>query len=135
MREPLFSTRITKLFNIEHPILCGGLMWLADANYTAAAVNAGGMGFLTAKTFPDPTQFKDELEKALSLTSGKPIGVNLYQSMRAEENEVLEGHLKIALDKGVRFFETAGLPPTTLLPKLKEAGSIVLHKVLSLIHI
>ena len=70
-------------------------MWLADANYTAAAVNAGGMGFLTAKTFPDPTQFKDELEKALSLTSGKPIGVNLYQSMRAEENEVLEGHLKI----------------------------------------
>ena len=77
MREPLFSTRITKLFNIEHPILCGGLMWLADANYTAAAVNAGGMGFLTAKTFPDPTQFKDELEKALSVTSGKPIGVNL----------------------------------------------------------
>ena len=46
-------------------------MWLADANYTAAAVNAGGMGFLTAKTFPDPIQFKDELEKALSLTSGQ----------------------------------------------------------------
>lgn len=134
MREPLFSTRITELFNIEHPILCGGLMWLADANYTAAAVNAGGMGFLTAKTFPDPIQFNDELEKALSLTSGKPIGVNLYQSMRAEENEVLEGHLKIALDKGVRFFETAGLPPTTLLPKLKEAGSIVLHKVSTVRH-
>ena len=92
------------------------------------------MGFLTAKTFPDPIQFKDELEKALSLTSGKQIGVNLYQSMRAEENEVLEGHLKIALDEGVRFFETAGLPPTTMLPKLKEAGSIVLHKVSTVRH-
>ena len=39
-------------------------MWLADANYTAAAVNAGGMGFLTAKTFPDPGHFRNELEKA-----------------------------------------------------------------------
>ena len=134
MREPLFSTRITELFNIKHPILCGGLMWLADADYTAAAVNAGGMGFLTAKTFPDPGHFRNELEKALSLTSGKPIGVNLYQSMRPEENEVLEGHLKIALDAGIRFFETAGLPPTSLLPELKEAGSKVLHKVSTVRH-
>jgi len=92
-------------------------MWLGNAEYAAAAVNAGGMGFLTAKTFPDPIEFKDELLKAWNLTSGQPFGVNLYQSMRPEENEVLNGHLKIALDAGIRHFETAGLPPTDFLPQ------------------
>ena len=109
-------------------------MWLGNAEYAAAAVNSGGMGFITAKTFPDPAEFKDELSKAWNLTSGQPFGVNLYQSMRPEENEVLNGHLKIALDSGVRHFETAGLPPTDFLPQLKEANSIVLHKVSTVRH-
>ena len=109
-------------------------MWLGNAEYAAAAVNSGGMGFITAKTFPDPAKFKDELSKAWDLTSGQPFGVNLYQSMRPEENEVLNGHLKIALDSGVRHFETAGLPPTDFLPQLKEANSIVLHKVSTVRH-
>ena len=134
MRNQYFCTKITELFNIKHPILCGGLMWLGNAEYAAAAINAGGMGFITAKTFPDPAEFKDELSKAWDLTSGQPFGVNLYQSMRPEENEVLNGHLKIALDAGVRHFETAGLPPTDFLPQLKEANSIVLHKVSTVRH-
>ena len=134
MRKQYFRTKITELFNIKHPILCGGLMWLGNAEYAAAAVNAGGMGFITAKTFPDPAEFKDELSKAWDLTSGQPFGVNLYQSMRPEENEVLNGHLKLALDSGVRHFETAGLPPTDFLPQLKEANSIVLHKVSTVRH-
>ena len=134
MRKQYFRTKITELFNIKHPILCGGLMWLGNAEYAAAAVNSGGMGFITAKTFPDPAEFKDELSKAWDLTSGQPFGVNLYQSMRPEENEVLNGHLKIALDSGVRHFETAGLPPTDFLPQLKEANSIVLHKVSTVRH-
>ena len=134
MRNQYFRTKITDLFKIKHPILCGGLMWLGNAEYAAAAVNSGGMGFITAKTFPDPAEFKDELSKAWDLTSGQPFGVNLYQSMRPEENEVLNGHLKIALDSGVRHFETAGLPPTDFLPQLKEANSIVLHKVSTVRH-
>ncbi len=134
MRNQYFRTKITELFKIKHPILCGGLMWLGNAEYAAAAVNSGGMGFITAKTFPDPAEFKDELSKAWDLTSGQPFGVNLYQSMRPEENEVLNGHLKIALDSGVRHFETAGLPPTDFLPQLKEANSIVLHKVSTVRH-
>jgi len=134
LREQRFRTRITELFGIRHPILCGGLMWLADAHYAAAAVNAGGMGFITAKTFPDPGRFREELAKATELTGGKPVGVNLYQAMRPEENVILDGHTDIALDAGVRHFETAGMPPTDFLPRLKEAGSVVLHKVSTVRH-
>ena len=31
MPEKQFSTRLTRLFNIRHPVLAGGLMWLSDA--------------------------------------------------------------------------------------------------------
>ena len=46
-----FSTPITELFEIDLPILCGGLMWLSDATYVAAVVNAGAMGFITPRSF------------------------------------------------------------------------------------
>lgn len=129
-----FTTRITELFGIRHPILCGGLMWLADARYVAAAVNAGGMGFITARTFPDPAAFRGELRKCRALTNGKPFGVNLYMTPRAEDNEMLAGHADILLEEGVRHIETAGLPPKDLLPRLKRAGCVVMHKVATVRH-
>ena len=129
-----FATRITRLFGIEHPILCGGLMWLADARYVAATVNAGAMGFITARTFPDPGAFRAELQACAALTGGRPFGVNLYMTPRAEENVMLAGHVDILLDEGVRHIETAGLPPKDLLPRLKEAGAIVMHKTATVRH-
>ncbi|MCR9176866.1 MAG: nitronate monooxygenase [Alphaproteobacteria bacterium] len=134
MRDALFQTRITELFGIRHPILAGGLMWLADANYVAAVVNAGGMGFITAKTFPDFKDFEAELDKAQRLTGGKPFGVNLYMSVRPEQNADLPAQLEIALDKGVRHFETAGLPPAHLVERIKDAGAVVMHKVATVKH-
>jgi len=129
-----FKTRITELFGIRHPILCGGLMWLADARYVAAVVNAGGMGFITAKTFPDPERFRAELQKARELTGGQPFGVNLYISSHEDDMRLLAGHVEILLAEGVRFVETAGAPPRQLLPRLKQAGATVMHKVASVRH-
>lgn len=129
-----FSTSLTGLFGIEHPVLAGGLMHLADATYVAAVVNAGCMGFITAKTFPDPKAFRDELQKARGLTAGKPFGVNFYLSARGNDAGLIAGHADIALAEGVRLFETSGLPPRELLPRLKEAGSKVMHKVATVRH-
>ncbi len=80
MTPARYKTRLTELFGIRHPILCGGLMHLADANYVAAVVNAGAMGFITAKTFPDPDAFRTELRRCRELTGGKPFGVSFYFS-------------------------------------------------------
>lgn len=131
---PLFRTPITELFGIRHPILSGGLMWLSDARFVAAAVNAGGMGFITARTFPDPSAFRDELQKCRALTGGKPFGVNLYLTPREADNRLIPGHTEIVLQEGVRHVETSGLPPKDLLPALKEAGAIVMHKVSTVRH-
>lgn len=132
-RRP-FKTRITELFGIDHPILCGGLMWLSDAHYVAASVNAGGMGFITARTFPDPEEFRAELRKCRALTAGKPFGVNLYLTPREADNAFIPGHVRILLEEGVRHVETSGLPPKTLLPQLREAGAIVMHKTSTVRH-
>lgn len=132
--QPLFKTRITDLFGIAHPILCGGLMWLSDAHYVAASVNAGCMGFITARTFPDPGAFRAELQKCRELTGGKPFGVNLYSTPREADNEILKGHLAILLAEGVRIVETSGMPPKPLLPALVEAGAKVIHKCSTVRH-
>ncbi|BBK41816.1 nitronate monooxygenase [Allostella vacuolata] len=131
---PLFETAITRLFGIRHPILCGGLMWLADGRYVAAAVNAGGMGFITARTFADFDAFRAELRLCAELTGGKPFGVNLFISGRAEENAVLDRYVDILLDEGVRLIETAGNTPEAYLPRLKQAGCTVIHKVSAVRH-
>ena len=129
-----FKTRITELFGIDHPILCGGLMWLSDAAYVAASVNAGGMGFITARTFPDPGRFRAELQACRALTNGRPFGVNLYLTPRPEDNAFLKGHLDILLQEGVRILETSGLPPKEFLPALREAGAKVMHKTSTVRH-
>jgi len=129
MRDPLFSTRITELFGIRHPLICGGLMWLADGSYVAAVVNAGGMGFITALSFAEPSAFRAEIRKCRDLTGGKPFGVNISISRRPGINERLRPHVDIAIEEGIRFVETSGASPEALLPRLKEAGMVVMHKV------
>lgn len=130
----LFRTRLTELFGIEHPILMGGLMWLADARYVAAAVNAGGMGFISARTFMEPERFRAELRACREATGGRPFGVNLYLSQRPPENAFVPRHIDIMLEEGVRLIETSGVPPKEFLPRLKAAGCIVMHKVAAVRH-
>jgi len=134
MRPQRFRTRTTELFGIRHPIVAGGLMWLADAAYVAAVVNAGGMGFITAKSFPEPGRFEAELDRARGLTGGKPFGVNLYLSVHQDHNRDLPAQLETALAKGVRHFETAGLPPVDFVERIKQAGGVVFHKVATVKH-
>lgn len=128
MRPQLFKTPVTEFFGISHPIICGGLMWLANADYVAAVVNAGAMGFITASTFPDPERFREELQRARELTGGKPFGVNFGVSPRPGMLEKFARHREIVCQEGVRFVETSGSPPSPILPQLKEAGIKVMHK-------
>ena len=134
MAAPVLRTRITELFGIAHPILGGGLMWLSDARYVAALVNAGCMGFMTPRSFDTDAHFADALVQCAELTQGRPFGVNLTLSSRPEANLGVQRWLQIALDHGVRFFETAGYAPTALIGTLREAGATVIHKAPSIRH-
>lgn len=134
MTPQIFKTRITDLFGIDHPLVCGGMMWLANADYVSAVARAGGIGFMTPRSFPTPEDFRLEIRKAQELSDGKPFGVNLYISARPEANELLELFLDISIEEGVRFVETAGYSPKAFLPRIKDAGITVTHKCTSLRH-
>jgi NAD(P)H-dependent flavin oxidoreductase YrpB (nitropropane dioxygenase family) len=129
MREQVFSTPITELFGIRHPILCGGMLHLSDARYVAAVVNAGGMAFIGAWNFRDPKDFLEQVRLCGELTEGKPFGVNISVSRRPGVNEMLKPHVDITINEGVRFVETSGSSPAHILGPLHDAGVKVIHKV------
>ncbi|MET4579149.1 NAD(P)H-dependent flavin oxidoreductase [Ottowia thiooxydans] len=123
-----WPTRLTELLGIRWPMLLGGMMWLSDARLVAAMVRAGGMGFLTARSSRTDGDFRQALHECRHLSGEQPFGVNLTLSRRGSGNDAMTTRLKIALQEGVRVFETAGLPPTELMPHFREAGAIVIHK-------
>ncbi|HCP45027.1 MAG TPA: nitronate monooxygenase [Deltaproteobacteria bacterium] len=129
-----FQTRITELFGIEHPLLCGGLMWLADARYVGAVVNAGAMGFITPRSFPDLDAFRAQLADCQEITCGRPFGVNLYISGQANQNDRVDAWIEASLGAGVRHFETAGFSPSRWLPRLQAEGAVVIHKCTTIRH-
>ena len=48
------KTRITELFEIEHPIIQGGMHFVGLAEMAAAVSNAGGLGIITGLTQGTP---------------------------------------------------------------------------------
>ena len=109
-------------------------MWLADADYVSAVARAGGIGFITPRSFATPDDFRAQLKKARKLSYGKPFGVNLYISARPEANELLQIFLEILVEENVRFVETAGFSPKAFMPQIKDAGITVIHKCTTLRH-
>jgi NAD(P)H-dependent flavin oxidoreductase YrpB (nitropropane dioxygenase family) len=125
-------TRITELFGVEHPIIQGGLMWIATAELTSAVANAGAMGFMTALTYETPEGLRDEIRKCRDLTD-KPFGVNLtfLPSLRQPD---YPAYLHVCAEEGIQFIETAGRNPEPYMPALKAAGMKVIHKCTSVRH-
>jgi NAD(P)H-dependent flavin oxidoreductase YrpB (nitropropane dioxygenase family) len=126
------QTRITRLFGIARPIVQGGLMWIARAELAAAVANAGGIGFMTALTFADPEDLRTEIRKCRQLTD-KPFGVNLtfLPTLRPPE---YPGYIRVCIEEGVRFIETAGRNPEPYMAQIKAAGIRVVHKCTSVRH-
>ena len=48
------KTRITELFNIQHPIIQGGMHYVGFAELASAVSNAGGLGIITGLTQKSP---------------------------------------------------------------------------------
>ena len=128
----MLKTRITEFFGVERPIVQGGLMWVATAELVAAVAEAGGMGFMTALTFPDPERLRAEIRKCRGMT-GKPFGVNLtfLPTLRPPDYPAL---IRICIEERIPFIETAGRNPEPYLPQIKSAGIKVIHKCTSVRH-
>jgi NADH:quinone reductase (non-electrogenic) len=125
-------TKITELFGVDHPIIQGGLMWIATAELTSAVANAGAMGFMTALTHESPEGLRREIRRCRDLTD-KPFGINFtfLPSLRQPD---YPGYLQVCAEEGIEFIETAGRNPEPYMPILKAAGMKVIHKCTSVRH-
>jgi NADH:quinone reductase (non-electrogenic) len=128
----MLKTRITEMFGVAYPIVQGGLMWIATAPLTAAVANAGGMGFMTALSFPDPDALGAEIRKCRQMTD-KPFGINLtfLPTLRAPDYPAC---IDVCIQEGIRFIETAGRNPEPYMDQIKSAGIQVIHKCTSVRH-
>lgn len=126
------KTRITELFNIERPIIQGGMHYVGYAELASAVSNAGGLGILTALTQPTPEDLAGEIARCHEMTD-KPFGVNLT-FLPAFSMPPYPEYIDAIISGGVKIVETAGRNPQEHLPRLKAAGIRVIHKCTSVRH-
>lgn len=119
------QNRISELFEIEFPIIQGGMIWTSGWRLASAVSNAGGLGVIGAGSmYPDV--LREHIQKCKKATS-KPFGVNipmLYPDIDKLMDIIIEENVKIV-------FTSAGNPKTWT-PFLKEKGITVVHVVSSL---
>lgn len=118
------QNRITKLFNIEYPIIQAGMIWASGWRLASAVSNAGGLGIIGAGSMY-PEVLREHIQKCRAATK-KPFGVNvpmLYPNIQEIMDIILEMDVKIV-------FTSAGNPKTWT-SHLKENGITVVHVVSS----
>ena len=126
------KTVITELFNIQHPIIQGGMHYVGFAELAAAVSNAGGLGTITGLTQKTPADLANEIARCKDMTD-KPFAVNLtfLPTVNAPD---YPGYVKAIIEGGVTVVETAGRNPQEVMPYLKDAGIKVIHKCTSVRH-
>jgi nitronate monooxygenase len=124
----MFKTRVSGMLGIEYPIIQGGMMWLATAELAASVSNAGGFGIIAALSCGSREGLRREIKRCKALTD-RPFGVNVSMLPDLTSTERTEEYIEAIIDEGVTAVETAGRTPEPYLPRLKEAGIKVIHKV------
>ncbi|KAK2467055.1 hypothetical protein APHAL10511_001313 [Amanita phalloides] len=138
--DPVFSTPLTKLFNISHPVMLAGMNVAAGPKLAATVTNAGGIGVIGGvRQSPKFLQGSiDELKSQLEDINA-PFGVDLLipqvgGSARKTNRDYTDGHLPELIDiiiksKAALFVCAVGVPPKWVVDKLHEAGILVMNMI------
>ena len=123
------KTRITELFNIQHPIIQGGMHYVGFAELASAVSNAGGLGIITGLTQKTPNDLAKEIARCHEMTDN-PFGVNLtfLPTVAAPD---YPGYIDAIIDGGIKIVETAGRNPQPYMEQLKKDDIKVIHKCTS----
>lgn len=116
------KTKLTKLLNIEYPILQGAMSWVSEANLASAVSNAGGAGIIAAGG-REASWIGEQIDKAKSLTD-KPFGVNVVL-MDYNKDEIID----IICEKKVAFVTLGAGNPVPYIEKFHKSGIKVIPVV------
>ncbi|MFF4935204.1 NAD(P)H-dependent flavin oxidoreductase [Streptomyces griseofuscus] len=128
----MIATTFTELFEVDHPIVCGGMTGVGTAELVSAVAKAGALGFLTALTQPTPEALAREIARCREMTD-RPFGVNLTVLPTLRPVPYAEYRAAI-IESGIRVVETAGSNPAEHVADFKAAGVKVIHKAVAVRH-
>ncbi|NOZ79273.1 MAG: nitronate monooxygenase [Acidobacteria bacterium] len=125
-------TRVTDMLKIDHPIVQGGMMWVAQPELVAAVSNGGGLGIMAALTFGDAKGLEKAIARTRQLTD-RPFGVNLtfLPTLIPKDYGSL---IDVIVGEGIPVVETAGQNPEPWLDRIKAGGALVIHKCTAIRH-
>lgn len=118
------TNKITELFNIQHPVVQGGMIWVSGWKLASAVSNAGGLGLIGSGSMY-PEVLREHIQKCKKATD-KPFGVNVPM-LYPQIQEIMD----IIVEEGVKIVFTSAGNPKTWTSFLKEKGITVVHVVSS----
>ncbi len=119
------SNRITKLFNIDIPLIQAGMIWCSGWELASAVSNSGGLGIIGAGSmYPDI--LREQIIKCKHATNN-PFAINLpllYPN--------IEEHIASIIEYKVPIVFTSAGSPKKFTPLFKKHGIKVVHVVSNL---
>ena len=118
------QNRVTKLFNIDYPIVQAGMVWASGWRLASAVSNAGALGIIGSGSMY-PEVLREHIQKYKAACS-KPFAVNvplLYPD--------IDKHIQVILEEKVPIVFTSAGNPKTWTSILKQNGITVVHVVSS----
>ena len=117
----MFDTSLTRILDIEVPIVQAPIANLTCPELVAGVSNAGALGMLSV-TWREPDEIRSLLRRIRELTD-RPFGVNLVLAwdMRAR--------LEVCLEEGVPVVSFFWGDPSPFLGRVHQAGAVVMLTV------
>jgi len=120
----MIKTELCDVLGIEHPIIQGGMAWVATAELVSAVSEAGGLGVIGSGNAPGEW-VRVQIRKVRSATD-KPFGVNIML-MSPFAQEVIN----VCLEEKVPVVTTGAGSPGSFVESFKKAGVKVVPVVAS----
>jgi len=120
----MIKTALTDLIGIRHPILQGGMAWVSTWELVVAVCEAGGLGIIGAGNAPID-QVREQLRQVRMRAKG-PFGLNVPLF-----SPTVEDIVNLCIEERVPILTTGSGNPAPLIPRLKDAGVMVIPVVSS----
>jgi NAD(P)H-dependent flavin oxidoreductase YrpB (nitropropane dioxygenase family) len=119
------KTRATQILGIEHPVVQGGMQWVATTELAAAVSNAGALGIIGPLTTGSPESLVRKIRRCRELTD-RPFGVNLT-IVPSISPAPYDEYRDVIVNEEVSVVETAGNNPGPFVDVFKAQGITTRH--------
>ena len=126
MAKKIIGSRVNQILGSEYPLIVGTMLGWSNAEFVAAAANAGAFASIASSMYSTAQALREEIRRAKGLTD-KPFGVNINLFPALKPQNVSE-YVDAAIEEGVGVIETAGRSPEELVSRIKSGKVKLMHK-------